>query len=166
MDVMLSLCGLAPDTRKSEDGKQAMLALGHWVHTDVAKMTVLTRLDEDKAARWSLALEDILKVDRCDAAVASKFAGRFRWTATMQADKVGRAYIRAWYAAAHAPLPGGKLRVWHRFSCYWWLQYLWTRPVAEHMPWGLARKHARIWADAAGETRWAGWTVPLDALEV
>ena len=76
-----------------------------------AKMTVLTRLDKDKAARWSLALEDILKVDRCDAAVASRFAGRFSWTATMQADKVGRAYIRAWHATAHAPLPGGRLRV-------------------------------------------------------
>ena len=64
----------------------------------MAKRTVLTRLDEEKAQRWSLALEDILEEDRCDAAIASKFAGRFSWTVTMQADKVGRAYIRGWYA--------------------------------------------------------------------
>ncbi len=76
---------------------------------------MLTRLDEEKAQRWSLALEKILEEDRCDAAIARKFAG----TVTMQADKVGRAYIRGWHAAVHAPLPGGKLRVWHRFGCYW-----------------------------------------------
>ncbi len=164
MDVMLGLCGLAPDAKKSEDGKRLMLALGHWVHADVAKRTVLTRLDEEKAQRWSLALEDILEEDRCDAAIASKFAGRFSWTVTMQADKVGRAYIRGWYAAAHAPLPGGKLRVWHRFGCYWWLQYLHRRPVAEHMPWGMCRRHARIWADAAGETRWLAAVLWLDGV--
>ena len=70
----------------------------------------------------------------------------------MQTDKVGRAYIRAWYASGRAPLPGGRLRVWHRFLCCWCLQYLFTRPVPEHMPWGLKRRHARIWVDAAGET--------------
>ncbi len=96
MDVMLGLCGLAPDAKKSEDGKRNMLALGHWVHTDVVKMTVLTRLDEEKAQRWSLALEDILEENRCDAAVASKFAGRFSWTVTMQADKAATGGCITW----------------------------------------------------------------------
>ncbi len=61
MDVMIGLCGLAPDAKKSEDGKRNMLALGHWVRADVARMTVLTRLDEEKTRRWSLAVEEIWK---------------------------------------------------------------------------------------------------------
>ena len=128
MDVMLGLCGLAPDAKKSEDGKRNMLALGHWVHADVVKMTVLTRLDEEKAQRWSLALEEILEEDRCDAAIASKFAGWFSWTVTMQADKVGRAYIRGWYAAAHAGRStgraGGVMMLCGRSCCTGWITTL------------------------------------------
>ena len=30
MDMMLGLCGLAHDAKKSEDGMRNMLALGHW----------------------------------------------------------------------------------------------------------------------------------------
>jgi hypothetical protein len=118
LGVMLALCGLASDKGKSDDDMVAMLALGHEVSLLSDRNEVVTRLATDKADRWAKGLDQILMADRCDGAVAGKFAGRFSWPVTMQVDKIGRASIRPWYAAAHAPLPGGALGVWRRSSCH------------------------------------------------
>ena len=80
----------------------------------------------------------------------------------MQADKIGRASIRPWYAASHAPLLGRALRVWRRFSCYWWKGYLKARPVAVHRHWDLARRHVRMWTDASGKSRWLAAVILMD----
>ena len=82
---------------------------------EVAKL----RVEIGKVDGWGQTLDSVLEADRCDLAVYSKFVGRFSWVCSAQLDDVGRVYIRPWHAATHAPLPGGQLRTWHRFSCFW-----------------------------------------------
>ena len=131
-----------------------MMRLGHWLLVSFQQGKVETRLDQDKACRWLEELMEIFRTKRCSPALASKFAGRFSWAATMQNDKIGRAHIREWYVATNDPLPLGALRHWHKLSCRWWVEYLKARPRAIHWTKALARRHAIMWTDAAGATRW------------
>ena len=39
-------------------------------------------------------LTKVIEEDRCDFSVASEFVGRFSWSCAVQADNVGRVYIR------------------------------------------------------------------------
>lgn len=91
---------------------------------------------------------------RYDLDVSSKFVGRFGWVCTAQVQNLGRAYIRLWLVAIHAPLPGGQFRIWHRFSCFWWREFLQRRPVTIEYTWTLDRVHVRMWIDASGMGRW------------
>ena len=92
--------------------------------------------------------------------MAGKFAGRFSWT-TMQNDKVGRAYIRDWYMATNDPLPFGRLRLGHKRSCDWWLEYLKKKPRAIHWTRSLSRRHAIMWTNASGAARWMAVVVVI-----
>ena len=71
-----------------------MLGLGHWVIVSPSGGPLVTRLDQEKAARWHVNPDEIMKTGQCPAALAGKFAGKFSWAVTMQNIKIGRAYIR------------------------------------------------------------------------
>ena len=109
-----------------------------------------TRLDNEKAERWSLDPTDFLGTGTCSAALAGKFAGRFPWAVTMQNYKIGKACAREWHMATNDALPQWELRYWHRLSCCWWMEYLNVRPRAVHWSNDVARRHAIMWTDAAG----------------
>lgn len=65
------------------------VVLGHWVGTDDGLQAAVPRVDQDKTARWKNDLFGILVTGPCSSAMASKFAGRFSWVCTSQADKIG-----------------------------------------------------------------------------
>ena len=94
MDKLMELVGFANDEKKSKDNCRSMVALGHFVTVSFAKRKIETRLEEEKALRWMVDLEEIKSTGICSPALAGKFAGRFPWAVTMQNDKIGRAYIR------------------------------------------------------------------------
>ena len=107
MDELMALIGMTNDDKKCEDDCSEMMGLGHWLLVSFQQGKVETRLDQDKACRWLEDLMEILRTEMCSPALASKFAGRFPWAATMQNDKIGRAYIREWHMATNDPLPLG-----------------------------------------------------------
>ena len=77
MDELMRLIGMSNDDKKSEDDSSEMMGLGHWLLVSFQQGKVETRLDQDKASRWSEDLMEVLRTERCSPALASKFAGRF-----------------------------------------------------------------------------------------
>eukprot|EP00959_Pyramimonas_sp_CCMP1952_P460453 9479911-Pyramimonas_sp.AAC.1 len=82
-----------------------MVLLGVLVTPDPLAGRVHVQIDEAKAHKWSLILEEILASNRCTPAESSKMAGRLSFTCCTAADKVGRAYIAPFHAQQHDPLP-------------------------------------------------------------
>ena len=109
MDSMMILFGFEVDHKKSVDDVESMVVLGHLVCLRDSDQSVARRVGESKAVRWGQALSWIPHTGFCPPATASKLVGRFSWTATSQADKVGRAYIRPWYMQQHDPTHGNKI---------------------------------------------------------
>ena len=155
MDAMMEFLGFGFDGRKIVDAAEGMVVLGHRVCADDQRQAAVFRMEEDKAIQWGSEFARIILEDRCDPALAGKFAGRLSWACAAQADCAGRAYTRPWYVAVHAALNGGRLRLWHRFSCRWWSEFLALRPVTIKHPWDIQRVHVGMWTDASG----ASWFV-------
>ena len=117
MDVLVELIGVATDAKKSQDDRSEMMALAHLVIVSPKEGKAETRLDGEKADRWSLDFKEALRSGRCSESLVGKFAGRFSWAVTMQHDKIGRAYIRELYMATNDNLPLGNLTYLHKLSC-------------------------------------------------
>ena len=70
---------------------------------DTATKTVAAAVDEKKAAKWSATLESILESKLCSAA---ECAGMLGFACAIASGKIGRAFVKPFYAQANAPMPG------------------------------------------------------------
>ena len=163
--------GLPLDPDKSEEGVLSMIALGARLSLSAAE--VLLTVAEDKAAFWVSILLDILITGVCAPELALKMAGRLSFTVTLAANRVARAYIRAFYAQGHAPLAGNAISIALRRGCRFFIQYLVARVIVKKL---AARNspHINIWSDATGAGRkiaffahhpvtgwtWSSWSPP------
>ena len=62
-----------------------------------------SRIDETKAGKWALMLEDIVLKERLAVEASLKMAGRLGSAVTCSLDKVGRAFIKPFFAQAYDP---------------------------------------------------------------
>ena len=85
---------------------------------------------------------------------ASKLAGRLSFAVTVSGNRVGRAYIKPFYAQAHAPLPGHVVSPWLRRSAEWFIRYLQRPPLSVRRGCSNDRPCVVSWSDAAGESTW------------
>jgi hypothetical protein len=115
-----------------------------------ADCTVVTRLEELKAELWGLDLQDIVDTEVCTEQMASKFAGRFQWSVTSAGDKIGRGFVRPFYAQLNAPLNDNRASIWLLLAVNWWQTFCLLRPTVTHAAY-CDREHVRMWTDASGE---------------
>ena len=96
---------------------------------------------------------DIQRTGYCSAETAQKMAGRLSFAVTVSLGKVGRAFVRPFFAQANQPLPGGRASPWLLAACVWWTQYFERRPMASLPAGEDSRQRVLAWTDAAGASR-------------
>ena len=153
MQVISSVLGLELDAEKAEDTLQGLIVLGVLVQEDPRNGRVEVQVTAEKAKAWSELLQKYLQDGRCEAGDSGKLAGRLSFAVTMAADKVGRAYIRPFYAQQHDPLPDAMLSSRWKQAARWWIHYLEARPPAYRSIDDQHREQVQLWTDAAGESR-------------
>ena len=153
LDVLSNLVGFSCKPEKSVDAALDMVLLGAQVAICLARQSVIVSIDSVKADRWSRLLLSILDTRQCSQESAERLAGRLSFAVTVSLGKVGRAYVKPFYAQANDPRPGGGASWALRFASNWWVQYLVSKPKAEY-PLSGKRNHVLAWTDAAGESRW------------
>ena len=79
-------------------------------------------------------------------------AGRMPFAVTAAGNKVGRAFIKPFYAQVYSPLRHDRCSAPLLSAAKWWVVYLKARFASEHAS-ALAREHCICWTDAAGASR-------------
>ena len=87
-----------------------MDVLGIEAHLVWEEKLIRLRVSADKIAKWVLVLERILRDLRLSAEEASNMAGRLSFAVTAAGNKVGRAFIKPFYAQVYSPLSGDRCR--------------------------------------------------------
>ena len=154
LEMFTKMLGLPCDEAKSEWDRQAMVVLGADVKQDFEAMEVTTCIQKAKAQKWHDELQECHRQQRMDAGVASQFAGRLSCSVTMAANRVGRAYIKPFYAQSAVPL--SVMSGWLLNATTWFMAYLSMAASgqgARRMRPGQVLPHVRMWTDAAGESR-------------
>ena len=150
LDLVAGLLGFPCDASKSADHHELMKVLGACVQLHQCRHQVQVFVPEDRRLKYLAAIKEATHT-ALDSGQASKVAGQLSWTVTLAADKIGRAYIKPFFAQAHAPRPVPSFRM--RLAAHWWEAYL---AVERRTTISLSRedrKQALLWTDAAGESR-------------
>ena len=153
LELLAELVGLPCKASKSVDGVLDIIVLGARIAVELATRKISVGLDPCKAVRWQQLMLDIQRTGYCSAEGAQKMAGRLTFAVTVSLGKVGRAFVRPFFAQANQPLPGGRASHWLLQACVWWTQYFERRPMASLPVGGDERKRVLAWTDAAGASR-------------
>ena len=152
LDTLMLLCGLPCDPGKSVDAAEEMTVLASFVQVDFRKLAVSTCIDPCKAKRWCDQLKLLIQAQQIHPDVASKFAGRLSCVVTTATDRVGRAFVKPFYAQTNAPLPHMSVQLTN--AATWWVQYLAAGHRCSRSVNQLSRPTVMMWSDAAGASRW------------
>ena len=152
LSFVADLIGLPCDPLKDAQFVEQMVVLGALIVIDYPRAGVSVQVSPDKAAKWAKQLHQLLADGTCDPGQASKFAGRLSFAVTASCDKVGRAFVKPFYAQSHAPISGHRVSSRLRLAARWWLAFL-TLRIPPFRPF-LPREHVLVWTDAAGASRW------------
>jgi len=154
LTVFGDLLGFPCQPGKNADDLLCMIVLGARVGVELATARVTASIDPEKGLKWTLVLLEILRTQKCDPELAAKMAGRLSFAVSAAAGKVGRAYLKPFFAQAYAPLLGSKASWWLFRAATWWIRYLASEPAMAHDAAYLSRPRVCIWTDAAGASRW------------
>ena len=77
------------DPAKDADREALLVILGAKVFYSFAEAWVASTIDDHKAEKWLLELEEIISQHKCDPDKAGKCAGRFSWACTVAIGKIG-----------------------------------------------------------------------------
>ena len=121
--MICALTGFITDPAKDADREAQLVILGAKVFYSFAEAWVASTIDDHKAEKWLLELEEIISQHKCDPDKAGRCAGRFSWACTIATGKIGRSFIKPMYAQAHSPLPGLWASPLLVRSCVWWKSY-------------------------------------------
>ena len=97
-----------------------------------------------------------------DPGQASKLAGRLSFAVTASAGRVGRAFLRPFFAQSHDPLPGNRASPQLMRACEWFVHYLAVRPPFLQPSRLQGLRHVTTWSDAAGLSRWVAAVAYVD----
>ena len=162
LDVVTELMGFHLDAMKSANDLLEMTVLGEMISILMASRQVSVRVAKEKAEKWTRELDELLQQGVCEAHKASQFAGRFAHTVGQAANRIGKAFIRPWYAQATASMARGAISPWLLFSISFFKEYLRLRPESKRSAGMLMRRHVRAWTDASGVDRWIAAVVLCD----
>eukprot|EP00971_Amphidinium_carterae_P351614 6492191-Amphidinium_carterae.1 len=152
--MLAQLVGLPCDETKDADDSSCMVVLGAQVSVVFEPQPKVTmKVDKSKAVKWATALREHLASKHMPPGDAAKFAGKLSFAVTVQANKVGRAFVKPFFAQSHDPLHGNAISALLQQAIRWWLEYLELRPPAVRRLWQLNRPQTVMWTDASGE----GW---------
>ena len=154
LTVLAGLLGFPTDPAKNSDNAESMVVLGSLCRVDFPSRSLHTQVDPVKAAKYTQVLQTVLDTNALEPGQASKMAGRLSFAVSVTGNRVGRAYIKPFYAQAHAPLPGFVASPWLRRSALWFRQYLAQPPLSVRRGCSVARPVVVTWSDAAGASRW------------
>ena len=179
LDRWTKMIGIRVDTSKSVSMVLDMICLGAQVKIDNIGLQIHFQLAEVKARKW---LQQLIQMDEdniCAPALASKFAGRFQFSVSRTFSRLGRAWIRPYYAQQYSPSVGNHVTPWMKMANRWWTQVLQIRPESTRCAWPSQERHTRIWVDAASSTgcvaavcddgqtvRWCAMVVPAEVREL
>ena len=152
LDILSELCGLPLDAKKSEDDKVSMVVIGARVCASQQSDDVAIAVSEDKAVAWGEDLRLIEETGVCEPHHAEKTAGRLSFSVSISANRVGRAYVRPFYAQAHSALPGGGISPWLTRSCGFFRGYL-RACISNRICAREPKRHVNCWSDASGASR-------------
>ena len=133
---------------------------------------------EAKAAKWYSALEQILCSKKCDSTKAEKMAGRLSFTVTLAGNRIGRAFVKPFYAQVHSPLFNDGISHLMKRACRFFKEYLLLGVTSKRSARSV-RRHINIWSDAAGVSGvvafvafipevgwlWSRWVTPWGTLD-
>ena len=152
--MLAGLLGFPTDPDKDSDNAESMVVLGSLCRVDFRGRSLHTRVDPSKAAKYAQLLQTVLDTALLEPGQASKLAGRLSFAVTVSGNRVGRAYVKPFYAQAHAPLPGHVVSPWLRRSAEWFIHYLQRPPLSVRRGCSNDRPCVVSWSDAAGESTW------------
>lgn len=162
LTVMAALIGFPMDDAKSASQTIYMVVLGASVNLDWAKKLVTMHVDDVKAEKWKECLLTILECGICSAELSAKMGGRLSFAVSVAANRVGRAFLKPFYAQQHAPLKGNAVGCWLAWACSWFVHYLTHRPRAIRR--GISPRPLLVtWHDAAGASRWVAAVVRFES---
>ena len=153
IDVLAELIGFPCKVEKSVEELGKLVVLGAQVAVNLAAKTISVQIDEKKSVRWANALLELLKSGKCEQSTASRMAGRLSFAVTVALGKVGRAYIRPFFAQANSPTPKLALSPAMRHACSWWVEWLTERFDQSVQVDPSARQRVQAWTDASGASR-------------
>lgn len=159
LSIISRLLGFPTDEAKDADDAIRMVCLGAEVEAWFSTRQLRTQVDRSKAARYMAALRSFLASGILTPGEASKLAGRLSFSVTVSGNRVGRAFIKPFYAQAHSPLPGFAVSPLLRSSAAWFLKYLSFCPTSVRTLAPKSRTKVVTWSDAAGESRWVAAVV-------
>ena len=148
------LMGVIMDPKKSLESDAKLAVLGSEVLYEYYNKSIYTRLDSVKASKWSEDLQKLVLYRKFPVNV-QKLAGRLSSTITAAFDRIGRAYVKPFYAQINDPraYPSPMLVA----AAEWWVAFLgqthpkeWFRILAQGRP------CVTLWTDASGVSRGLG----------
>ena len=129
------------------------MVLGAKVAVCLATQTISARIDDSKAEKWREACLHLIAEGTCSPTTAMKMAGRLTFAVTVSMGKVGRAYVKPFFAQAYHPLPRHRVGPMLHRACTWWADYLEIRPELAICADSSKRRKVVAWTDASGESR-------------
>ena len=153
LSVLCSLTGFHTDPAKDEDGALEIVVLGMLVTYSWNLQLVTVRLEAEKAARWRQSLAEACGAGILIAQDPAKMAGRLQWALCAGPAKAGRAYLKALFAQANHPFPGGTMSLRLQQAAQWFVKFLDERPETMWSTVSEQRSHVRTWSDASGVDR-------------
>ena len=161
LSLLAGLTGFPTDPAKDSNFADTMVVLGALIRADFPERLVTTQVEPTKAAKYGEQLECVLQCGTLAPGEASKLAGRLSFAVTVSGNRVGRAYIKPFFAQANAPLPGCLVSPWLRRAAQWFSQYLRQPPVTARRGRASGRPRVVTWSDAAGASRWVAAVVQV-----
>ena len=153
LTVLASLLGFPTDDAKSADSMIYMIVLGASVSLDWSKKLVSMCVDQAKADKWVVLLRQLVVSMKCTSDEAAKMAGRLNFSVTVQGNRVGRAFIKPFYAQHFAPMSRDRMNSLLVWAVNWFIRYLTLRPSAVRR--GVTPRPLLVsWSDAAGASTW------------
>ena len=163
LTIIATLLGFPTDDAKDADNMMRMTVLGAMVIVDFPAKAVLTHVSESKAEKWKTILLALLESGVCTSQEAASMGGRLSFSVTTSANRVGRAFIKPFYAQQMAPMHGNLISASLAWAIEWFIVYLTKLPVAIKR--GIQPRPLVVtWHDAAGESRWVAAVVRVDTI--
>ena len=163
LDVLGKATGFPAKDEKSVSLAESLHVLGLVLSFVPRTLVATVSIDPAKASKWSKILVDVLSSGHCSQQTAIKMAGRLSFAVMSSTGRIGRAYIKPFFAQANAPLPRGRASEFMPQAAGWWVSYFAMKPVSAIACGGRERKVVHAWTDAAGASRWIAAIIRTEA---